>query len=681
MRRIAVDIGGTFTDIVYLDDDAMVMIADKVRSTPADVGAAVLAAIRKIDVDLADVDLVVQGTTVGLNAVTGKTGAKVGLLFTRKGGDRLGTDSGELPDGSAVTDKKLESLVPGHLWLGVDEETDPQGAIVRIAQRRDLQAIVKTFRDNGVEAIAVCLRHANVNPANERAIGEMLRELWPGIPVSFSHQMPLGASEYDRLSTTVLDAYITPVVARYLNHMRDDLANLRFKGQLRIVGAGGIQGVEATKDKSIVTFAAGSSGGLSGAARVARALDIGDVLVMDAGGTSFDISLIKNGVPLERSQTEWMGHPVLLEGRLDVRSIGAGGGSIARLDAAGQLTVGAESAGADPGPMCYGRGGVEPTVTDAALVNGLLDPSYFLGGEMALDKDLAFQGVQKIADRMGVSVHAAAEAILNVAGDTMSRAARELLIGQGHTPRDFALLSCGGAGGLFAAKLLHALAMPQLIIPPHPGVYSAHGTLTMDVVHDMAEPYARPLQSVDLAELGALYDAMQQNARRMLAQEGIADDAVHFIRTVEMGGEGQEGCVAVSVPTGPLNEESRRQMAAGYHERHQIAFGRGGEAVPRIVTVRLKAVGKVEEVPLEPSPPSSVNIPPDAFKGARMVYANGRHEEWVVLERAYLLPANSLIGPLIVEERQHTTVVLPGQHFMVDAYSNLVIRNPKATTA
>ena len=679
MERIAVDIGGTFTDIVYLDDDDGEIITNKVRSTPSEVGRAVFEAIEKIGVDMSEIDLFVHGTTVGLNAVVQRKGAKVGLITTKGFTDVLEMARGNREELYGYLWKKPKPLVPRELRLGVDERMDHLGQIVRPVQREDVAKVLDVLRAQGVEAVAVCLLHSYANPAHELEIGAMISDLWPDEDVSLSHQVAREFREYERMSTTVLDAYIKRIVVRYLTRVDDRLKEIGFKGQFLIVSPSGILGVNAIKEKSIATFASGPIGGVSGAARITRTIQVPEVVIMDVGGTSFDVSLIKDGTPLVRHQTELMGYPLLLPG-MDIRPIGAGGGSLARVDAGGMLTVGPDSAGADPGPMCYGLGGGEPTVTDAALVNGFIDPDYFLGGEIQLNKDLAMEGVGRIAKKLGMGVHEAAEGILTVARNNMTTATKEILIGQGFDPRDFSLMSYGGAGGIFAAGIVRDMSMPRIIIPPNPGVFSARGMLTMDIIHAFSQTHSRSMTELDIAELTAIYEDMAERGRAMLEDEQIPAKAMSFIRTMDMCYEGQGHYVEVEIPGGKLEEAQKKQIVADFHTLHIAKFGHRMDAPAKTINIRLKAVGKIKQAE-EYENELTYNVPPDAFKMGRQVFFRGEHTEWAVLDRGMLAPGNTFNGPLLVEERQHNLIVLPGQTLTVDAYTNLIIDNSGNNTA
>jgi N-methylhydantoinase A len=671
MKRIAVDIGGTFTDIVLVDDERAEIITDKVRSTPRDIGRAVFEAIAKIDVDMREVSLFVHGTTVGLNTVVQRKGSRVGLITTNGFTDVLEMGRGDRKELYGYLWRKPEPLVPREFRMGIDERMNHLGQIVKDVDRHEVEDVVHRLKESGVEAVAVCFLHSYANPSNEKKAGAIIGEIWPEVGVSLSHQVAREFREYERMSSTVLDAYVKKRVVEYLTKLFGSLKEDNFSGQLLIVSPGGVLGLGAIKEKTIATFASGPIGGVAGSSYIADATGVRDLVNMDVGGTSFDVSLIRNGAPLVRHQSELLGYPILLPG-MDIRPIGAGGGSIARVDAGGLLTVGPESAGADPGPMCYGLGGTEPTVTDAALVNGLIDPQFFLGGEISLDMDLAYAGVEAIARRLNLTVNQTAEGILTVARNNMTTATKEILIGQGYDPRDFALMSYGGAGGIFAAGIARDMSMAKIIVPLTPGVFSARGMLTMDITHGFAQTLARTVDALDLSELIGIFEEMKERGLVMLREERIPDDAIEFVRSLDMSYEGQGHYVEVPVSETDLHENAKALISGRFHDLHKIKYGHRMDAPVKTINVRMKAVGKIPRIPLKEFELTD-RIPDAAFKTKRKVYMEGKLEEWNIVDRDYLLCGNVVTGPVIVEEAHHTTMVWPDQLVRVDRFRNLVI--------
>ncbi|MBA7573807.1 Acetophenone carboxylase gamma subunit [subsurface metagenome] len=674
MKRIAVDIGGTFTDIVYINEDTMQIVVDKTRSTPQDIGRAVLEAIKKIKVDMSEVKLFIHGTTVGINTIVQRKGARVGLITTKGFTDVLEMTRGDKKELYDYMWRKPKPLVPRHLRLGISERTNHLGEIIEKVDEKEVKEIIKKLKENGVEAIAVCLLHSYANPENEQRVGEIVREVWPEATLALSHLVAREIREYERTSTTVINAYIEKAVADYLSRLNEDLKNEGFLGQLLVLGPSGVLGTDAVKEKSIYTLASGPIGGAAGAAHLARLCEIKDVVTMDVGGTSFDVSVIKDGINLEKHQTEIMGYPVLMAG-VDIRPIGAGGGSIARVDAAGLLTVGPDSAGANPGPMAYGTGGEEPTVTDAALVNNLIDPDYFLGGETHINLDLAREGVGDVAKKLGLSLNEAADGILSVARNGMTTATMEILVGQGLDPRDFTLMSYGGAGGVFATNLAKDMSISRVIIPIAPGVFSAQGILTMDLVHTYAQAYVQAMDELNIHELEEIYQNMENGALKILAAEGMSKDAIEFARSLDICYEGQRYYIDTPVPTGELaaNEKVKVEIGDSFRHLYETRYGHLIEAPLRTINARLKAIGRITEIPV-PEIKRSKEIPQSAIKKKRKVYLEGNLMDTQIYERSGLLCGNTIAGPAIIEEPFHTTVVMPGQKLNVDKLGNLIIQ-------
>ncbi|MGD0918297.1 MAG: hydantoinase/oxoprolinase family protein [Thermodesulfobacteriota bacterium] len=673
MKRIAVDIGGTFTDIVYIDETTMQILVDKVRSTPWDIGQAVMDAIKKIQVDLSEVDLFIHGTTAGINTIVQKKGSKMGLISTQGFTDVLEMARGNKKELYDYMWKKPKPLVPRYLRLGVHERTTHSGEIIEKLDEKEVKEIIKKLKENGIEAIAVCLLHSYANPENERRLGEIVKAVWPEVTLALSHQVAREIREYERTSTTVINAYIEKAVVHYLGRLNGNLKEAGFVGQLLVLGPSGVLGIEAVNEKAIYTLASGPIGGAAGAAHLAGLCGIKDLVTMDVGGTSFDVSVVKDGVNVEKHQTEIMGYPVLMAG-MDIRPIGAGGGSIARVDAAGLLTVGPESAGANPGPMAYGMGGREPTVTDAALVNGLIDPDYFLGGEVLLNLDLAKRGVSDIANKLGLSLHEAADGILSVARNNMTTATMEILVGQGFDPRDFALMSYGGAGGIFATSLAKDMSISRVIVPPEPGVFSARGILAMNLVHTYAQAYIRAMNELDIGELEDIYEDMENGALKILTAEGISRDAIEFMRSLDICFEGQRYYVETAVPMGKLlnHEKIKREIRRSFEQLYEMRYGHLINAPLRTINTRLKAMGKIKEISVSEIRQGK-EIHRKAMKRGREVYLDGNLMETQIYERAELLCGNSIPGPAIIEEPFHTTVVMPGQKLEVDKLGNLII--------
>jgi N-methylhydantoinase A len=669
MKRIGVDIGGTFTDIVYFDDNSTDVIIDKVRSTPPDVGQAVLNVIDKIKVNMPGINQFIHGTTVGLNALLERKGSKIGLITTKGFSDVLEMARGNSKELYNFLWRKPKPLVPRYLRFGVSERINYQGQILQELDVEELKGIISKLQQNGVEAVAVSLLHSYVNPENEQRIGEVIKTVWPEVTVSLSHQVAREYREYERTSTTVIDAYTKKKVIQYLNLLSERFRSRGFEGQILIAGSGGVIGVKAAERNSLFTMSSGPTGGAVASARLANLTGNRNLMIMDVGGTSFDVAVIKDGKNIERYESELMGLPVLTQS-IDIRSIGAGGGSIARVDEGGLLIVGPESAGANPGPMCYDTGGTRPTVTDAALVNGIINQYNFIGGAYSLNMDLAKKGIGEIAARLGVSLNKAADGILAVARNNMTIASSEILIGQGYDPRDFAILAYGGGGGIFAEGIARDLKMSRVIVPPYPGVFCAWGMLCMDIIHAFSQTCNTLLLDVDFNNIDDIYQEMKVRALEMLKEEQIPEETVEFIRSLDMCYAGQGHYV--EVPLSDTKAQSKEEISELFHSLHEIKYGHRLDAPVRVTNIRMKAVGKLKKVPVKEIE-TGKNIPAAGIKPARKVFLDGAFIDCQIFERYNLVCGNLIKGPAIVEEPHHTTIVGAGQTLTIDQWGNLVI--------
>jgi N-methylhydantoinase A len=488
-----------------------------------------------------------------------------------------------------------------------------------------------------------------------------------------SHEVAREIREYERTSSTVIDAYVKKPVVGYLNRLdatlREDtgLAN----SPLIANSSGGVSTVEAIGRAPIQMMESGPAGGAIGAAYLAEKLGTPNLVTGDVGGTSYDVSIVVDGKTVLRSEHEILGYAAKVSS-IDVRSVGAGGGSIARVDSGGRLHVGPGSAGADPGPMCYGRGGTEPTVTDAAVVTGLIDPSLFAGGEMKLQPELAKQGIDLIAGQLGLSTDETAEGILTVARNNMANITRQTLVGQGHDPRDFALLAFGGGGGLFASEVARALDIPNVIIPRHPSVFSAWGMLSADIVGSFARSYLRQVSQVDVSYVQRLFVEMESEALQLTDDAGVAREQVTFHRSIDCRytGQGHE----VEVPLGELSIDQTLidVLPELLDEVHEARFGHRMPSNRETVTYRLRVFGTMHRLPLVEIDcgPGSAS---DALVATKQVFVNRRWQEAGIYDRAKLLAGAMIDGPALVQEPSHVTVLMPGDSATVDSFGALRI--------
>jgi N-methylhydantoinase A len=672
LKRLAVDVGGTFTDVVYVDEDTMQVKSDKVRSTPDDPIRGVMEAIKKVKPEMGEAGILIFGSTVGLNTLLQKKGARVALLTTHGFTDVLEMARGDRKELYNNLWKKPPPLVPRYLRLGVNERTNSLGQVVKKPEEADIKALVKKLTDNGVEAVAVCLLHSYANPENEQMIGKILENTFPPEAISLSHEVVREFREYERSSSTVLDAYIKKSVVLSLERLEKSLDEMGFSGQVLMASPNGALGIDTARHKAIATLNSGPIGGTAGAEFLARLIGVKNLVTMDVGGTSFDISVIKDGRSLEKYEIELLGYPVLMPG-IDLRSIGAGGGSIAWIDAGGMLQVGPQSAGAVPGPMCYGLGGMEPTVTDAAVVNGLIDPESFATGEISLNQGLAEEGIEDLGKRLGLNLNQTADGILTIVRDNMNTAAVEILVRQGFDPREFAIMSFGGGGGIFTTVIARDMGIAKVIVPTNPAVFCAWGMLTMDLVHNFSQTYFKSIDTMDMFELEQIYEDMEKNGREILEREKITREDISFIRSLDMCYEGQGHYVEVPVASNRHDKENARSdIVKTFHHLHEMKFGHKMATPPRIINIRLKAIGKTEQMQVKEIT-QGTSIPPGAVKAERDVYLDQNLIKCRVYDRFRLTGGNILYGPAIIEEPFHNTLIMAGQSLTVDKFGNLII--------
>lgn len=700
--RIGIDVGGTFTDVVLIDDQRGKIYYTKTFTTPKNPAQGVLNGIEKIlnlaDASIADLDYMVHGhgTTIGTNALIERKGARTGLLTTRGFRDVLEIARVERPD-EGLYDFLVdtpEPLVPRFLRAEVDERIDAHGSVVHPLDEDSVVRAVNYLKAQRVETIAVCLLFSFLNPSHEQRVKEICQEVFPDASVSLSSEICPEFREFERTSTTVINAYLQPIVGRYLENLMTMLNEKYGAVQVRIMQAsGGAISAEAARERAVNIVNSGPAGGAVAGAFIGNLLGDKQVMTVDMGGTSFDIGLIIGGVPRISSEGKFEGYPVKIPA-VDVHALGAGGGSIAWVDAGGALNVGPQSASSDPGPACYGVGGELPTVTDANLVLGRLNPEYFLGGEIKLYPERAHAAIEKyIAQPLRMSVEQAAYGILRVVNANMVKGMAGSSIEKGFDPREFTLLAFGGAGPLHACELAQEIGMRKVVIPLYPGALSAFGLVTSDIRHDYVQTIAKPASALDFHALERAYKAMEHQARAALAEEKIAAEDVEIQWTADLRYAGQ--AYELNVPVvhnGHLASrhalrESERESddlrlsrqdidaaVARFHTLHQkvYAYSSEKEGVD-FINVRLTGIGQVPDVKL-PRHKRASQTARAALKNKRRVYFAERGFVNVpVYERDLLKAGMNVEGPCIIEEMISTTFVIPGAAAKLDAWGNVVI--------
>jgi N-methylhydantoinase A len=665
--RTGIDVGGTFTDAVLVDAEGRVRVA-KTATTPADLTQGFASAwgelARVTRIHPQDVSYLVHGSTVAANAVVEGRLARVGLLTTAGCRDVLEIGTQQRPNLYDLRTPKPEPLVPRALRLEARERIDAEGAVVRPLERDDVERAAEVFRAAGVEAVGVCFLFSFVNPTHEEEAGGLLEKLLPGIPVTLSARVAPEFREYLRTSTTAVNAALLPLVGTYVQRLVERLLEAGFQAPVHLMQSnGGVTRAETAARLPVGLIASGPAAGVIAAARLGALAGSADVLGFDMGGTTADVSLVVGGEPQMRFRGDAAGHPVNLP-QIDVLSVGAGGGSIARVDRFGSLTVGPESAGADPGPAAYGRGGDAATVTDAHVVLGTIDPARFLGGRMALDREASHAALARhVARPLGLDVEEGAAAVIRVADAAMGRAFRLVSVARGHDPRRFALVAFGGAGPMHACAVAQELGIARVIVPRYPGVASALGLLLADVRHDLRRTWLRRTRALDVSELAARLAELEREGRELLAGSGVTNGRGRVEFELDMRYRGQAYELTVPVADPRVDEDALASLENAFHVAHRRAYGHDSPVDEvEIVTLRAHATAATE-VPAWDGAGGGRGAP--RASGRRRVYAAAGPVDYGVYEREELEQGATLAGPAIVEQDDSTLVVPPGWRLAV----------------
>jgi N-methylhydantoinase A len=661
---IALDIGGTFTDMIAFDEDAGTIHQAKSATTPYDLSVGIRETLSKSDIAIGDAESFVHGTTVAINTAIERKGARTALVVTQGMRDIYKIGRGNRPQAYNIYFKRPVPYVPRHLTFEVRERLNAAGEAVVPFNVDSARQIGEKLAAADVEAVAVCLLHSFANPEHEEKMGEILREYLPDAYLSLSHQVLREYREYERTSTTVLNSYIGPIVSRYLDGLEKLLGAMDFDGLLLIMQSnGGVMSPGTAKAIPVAMMESGPVGGIIAGAEVGTSLGYRNIIAFDMGGTTAKMSLVQDGTPdiaqgyLVGDQST--GHPVMLP-VVDIVEVGAGGGSIAWIDEVGALKVGPQSAGGHPGPICYGWGGKEPAITDANVVLGRVDAGRFLGGEMPLDVEGARRGIaEKVADRLGLSVNEAAMGIIKIAVAKMSLAVRGVSVERGFDPRDFALVVCGGAGPLHAVEIARDLHIPTVIVPRLPAHFSALGMLMTEVRHDYVRTYFSPLKGGDLSEMKGMFAELIANAQSVLASEGLRPEAMEFERFLDCRYVGQEFSMQIPATAEQIAASDQAAIRKTFDDLHDRRYGHKATEEPvEIVNVRLTAKGKRKK-PVFPQLAASGG---EALVGYRDVFLDDADgpTRCAIYDRDRLSPGQEVVGPAIIEEYASTTVLFEG---------------------
>ena len=682
--KLGIDVGGTFTDFLLLDENGDHAIF-KTLSTPQDPsigvekGFSAIADFLNLESGefLKQLEIIVHGTTITTNAVLTRNGAKTAFITTRGFRDVLNMRRG-------LRDRQYDSrYAPPEPFIRrrdiytVEERVDCDGNILAPLNKDDMAAVMGQMKSKGYAAIGVSTLFAFMNGENEKKIGEMLHEAFPHAYISLSSEILPQVRVYERNSTVALNAYVGPILSRYLDRSRDRLSKNGFDGTYLIMQSnGGVMSPEMSSRFAVNTLLSGPAGGPVAGQFVAGIHGLNNLITVDMGGTSFDVCLIKDGQPAITTEGDIGGYRVALP-VLDIVTIGAGGGSIASVDASGLLQVGPQSAGADPGPACYGKGGTEPTVTDVDLMLGYLDPEYFHGGDMKLDPAASAKAIEgRVAKKLGISVNEAASGIYRMININMALGVNLVSVAKGNNPRDFAMVVAGGAGPIHAAMIAKDQDIPLIIVPRGSSVFCASGMLMSDLKHDYVHTYTIELNKADIQRISDICGNLMEEARSTLQAEGIPEDRIHNSFTVDIRYLGQFNEVNVPLPmasTGQVREDDIQYLTELFHQTHDTLYGYsmpGAEL--ELINIRLQSVGETEKPKFQPSPGQGPDAS-KALKNNREVFFEGKSVSTPVYDGLLLKNGNMVFGPAIVEEPTTTIVVPPDFDLTCDSYENYVM--------
>jgi N-methylhydantoinase A len=685
---IALDIGGTFTDLVAFDLATGAVHQAKSSTTPQDLSVGIRRTLAKSRLAIAAADSFIHGSTVAINTAIERTGARTALLTTQGMRDVYRIGRGNRPEAYNFHFRRPEPYVPRHLTFELLERMNAAGEVVVALEPESVLAATRRLTDLGVEAVAVCLIHSWANPEHEMLAGECLSREAPALHRSLSHEILREHREYERTSTTVLNAYVGPRVSRYLSDLEALLEAEGFGGQLLIMQSnGGSMSPATAKRIPVATMESGPVGGIIAAAEIARDLGYANVIGFDMGGTTAKVSLIQDNRP-DIAQGYMIGgaasgHPVMLP-VVDIVEVGAGGGSIAWIDEVGALKVGPRSAGGHPGPVCYGQGNTEPTVTDANVVLGRLSRDRFLGGEMALDVEAARAAIRaKVAEPLSLTVEEAALGIIRIAVAEMSLAVRSVSVARGYDPRDFAMVAFGGAGPAHSAEIARELHIPTLIVPRLPGHFSALGMLLADLRHDYVRTYYKPLAECEFDVIESIFAAMTEEGAGLLATEGIEPDRMNFERKLDMRYVGQEFPLQTRIGADDLAARDTGRLRSIFDRLHDRRYGHQAVNEPvEVVNLRLTAIGRRKRSQLPAIRNAEVGdiAAPEPAQRREIVLADpARPVMCGVYERDALSAGQVIAGPATVTEYASTTLLCDGDVLTVAASGELVIRIGQAS--
>ncbi len=678
--RLGVDVGGTFTDLLLLDEGTGGFWREKTPSTPHDSSEGVMkgvdAVCAKAGVSPGELAVFLHGTTVATNAVLEGKGAKVGLVTTRGYRQVMQIARSLVPGGLAawIAWPKPEPMAALENTVEIEGRIGADGEVMRPLDPADVRAQLETLKAQGVEALTVSLMNGYVNGEHERAVAKIAAEVMPDVPVSLSCEVLPEMQEYERTLTTVANASVRPIVARYVKNLREKLRGMDMAGRIALLRSdGGLMSSEKAEEYPVSLLMSGPAGGVAGALWVARNSGLKNILTLDVGGTSTDVALIEHGEP-RRARTTDVGHLTVRASSLDVKTVGAGGGSIAKVpELTKALRVGPESAGASPGPAAYGKGGTLPTVTDANVVLGYL-PEDLLGGAFKLDRAAATAAVQTIADALSVDLYEAARGIIDIVNENMFGALRMISVQQGYDPRDFALMGFGGAGPLHVNAVAKLMGSWPAVSPVSPGVLCALGDATTRMRTETARSLSKRRSHTSEAEVQALLEEMAAQTRGELLADGVREEDVEVSFEVDVRYHGQAFEVPMPLALDGFSDGGLAKLARAFDEEHRRLFTFNMDAEHEFVNLRAVALGRVLDIPAQEIEAGDGD-PSRAKVRDHEVWADGGLKPAAIYDRSKLRAGDRIVGPAIVTEMDSTTLVLPGHEATVDRFGVILI-NP-----
>lgn len=680
MYRIGIDVGGTFTDVTLLNSETGRYYTYKLSSTLQDQSLAIANGTKETlelyGVPVSEIEYFGHGTTVATNMIIERKGAKTALITTKGFRDLLEIGRQTRPSLYNIMEDKPETLVKRSLRKEISERVTAKGDILRDVDRDEVRAVLKELKEQGVESIAVCFLFSFLNSRNEKIVEDCIKEVWPEAYYSVSSTILPEFREFERLSTTVINSYLGPRMKMYIHNLRQRIKEVGVTVEPYITQSnGGVMSISSTIQTPVQTALSGPSAGVMGAVYIAEAAGFKDIITYDMGGTSTDVSLVKDGIAEYTTKRKVCGLPSGVP-MIDVHAVGAGGGSIAQIDNAGALKVGPESAGANPGPAAYGLGNENPVVTDANLVLGRINPHYVLGGRLKIDAELSKKAVKaKIADPMGIGTEEAALGIVKVVNSNMARAIRVITVEKGHNPSDFTLVAYGGAGPLHAVHLAQEMGIRTVLIPPAPGALCALGLLTADIKKSYVRTAIASYDEITPEQINAIMSSLRDEGSAWLDSEKVPNERRKFHGIAEMRYVGQNYELQVEIPTENITASDIEKMKRDFFVAHEKNYGYYNPNAPvQFVNFRCEATGIVKKPNLAELE-TTLDDPSKAEIGRRVVhFEESGAVDCPVYDRAKFGRAERVNGPCIIEQMDSTTVVPPNTWFSIDKFGNLIIR-------